>query len=159
MATVRTRADDIQRQMAEIRSLLHWDMREVVNVATTATDWRSHLRAHPWLAIGIAFSTGFLLVPHRRSRPATLVVQPPAADVRDQQVVVKPEKSGRLPLFRWFLGAIIPFAVRAAQSYALSHVENFLANQQSGPRPEAASGPASPGRTARYEGRGFAAHG
>lgn len=158
MATVRTRADDIQRQMAEIRSQLHQDMREVVNVATTATDWRSYLRGHPWLAIGIAFSSGFLLVP-RRSRPATLVVQPPAVDVRDRQVTVKPEKPGRLPFLRWFLGAITPIAVRAAQSYALSHVENFLANPQTGPRPEAASEPASPGRTARYEGRGFAARG
>jgi hypothetical protein len=158
LATVRTRADDIQRQMAEIRSQLHQDMREVVNVATTATDWRFYLRGHPWLAIGIAFSSGFLLVP-RRSRPATLVVQPPAVDVRDRQVAVKLEKPGRLPLLRWFLGAITPIAVRAAQSYALSHVEDFLANQQTGPRPEAASGPASPGRTARYEGRGFAARG
>ena len=103
MATVRIEADEIRRQMAEIRSQLHQDMREVVNVATIATDWRSYLRGRPWLAIGLAFTSGFLLVP-RRSRPSTLVVQPPAVDVRNLQAAEKAEKPGRLPLVRWFLG-------------------------------------------------------
>lgn len=158
MATVRIEADDLRRQMAEIRSQLHQDMREVVNVATIATDWRSYLRGRPWLAIGLAFSAGFLLVP-RRSRPTTLVVPPSAVDVRNLQPAVQAEKPGRLPLMRWFLGAVGPIAVRAAQSYALNYVENFLVNQQAGPRPEAASRPASPGQTSRPEGRRFATRG
>ena len=158
MATVRIEADDLRRQMAEIRSQLHQDMREVVNVATIATDWRSYLRGRPWLAIGLAFSAGFLLVP-RRSRPTTLVVQPSAVDVRNLQAAVQAEKPGRLPLMRWFLGAVGPIAVRAAQSYALNYVENLLVNQQAGPRPEAASRPASPGQASRPEGRRFATRG
>ena len=59
MATVRIETDDIRRQMAEIRSRLHQDVRGVVNVATTATDWRSYVRGRSWLAIGLAFTTGF----------------------------------------------------------------------------------------------------
>lgn len=158
MATVRIETDDIRCQMAEIRSRLHQDVREVVNLATTAADWRSYVRGRPWLAIGLAFTSGFLLVPGR-SRPSTLVVQPSAVDVQNLQAAVQAEKPGRLPLMRWFLGAVGPIAVRAAQLYALNYVENLLANQQAGPRPEAAPRPASPCQTSRPEGRGFATRG
>jgi hypothetical protein len=151
LATVRIEADDIRRQMAEIRSQLHQDMRGVVNVAATATDWRSYVRGRPWLAIGLAFTSGFLLVPGR-SRPTTLVVQPSAVDMGNSQAAVKAEKPGRLTLFRRLLGAVGPIAVRAGQSYAMNYVENLLANQQAGPRPEAASRPASLGPTSRSEG-------
>ena len=158
MATVRIEADEIRRQMAEIRSQLHQDMREVVSVATIATDWRSYLRGRPWLAIGLAFTSGFLVVPGR-SRPSTLIVQPPAVDQHNLQAGVKPERTGRLPLVRWFLGAVGPIAVRAAQSYALNQVENLLARQQTGPQSDAVSRPPSGGQTSRPEGRGFATRG
>jgi hypothetical protein len=158
LATVRIEADEIRRQMAEIRSQLHEDVREVVNVATSATDWRSYIRGHAWLAIGVAFASGYLLVP-RRSRPTTVVVQPPEVDMRNLQAAEKAQKPRRLPLLRWLLGAIGPIAVRAAQSYALNHVENLLANQQTGPPPEAVSRRSSPAQTSRPEGRGFAARG
>jgi hypothetical protein len=154
LATVRSEVDDIRRQMAEIRSQLHRDVREVVNVAATATDWRSYVRGRPWLAIGLAFTSGFLLVP-RRSRPSTLVVQPSAADVQNLQA----GKPGRLPLMRWLLEAVGQIAVRAAQSYATNYVENFLANQQTRPQPEAAPRPASPDQTSHPEGREFATRG
>jgi hypothetical protein len=158
LATVRIETDDIRRQMAEIRSRLHQDVREVVNDAATATDWRSYVRGRPWLAIGLAFTTGYLLVP-RRSRPSTLVVQPSADDVQNLPAAVQGEKPRRLPLMRWFLGAVGPIAARAAQLYAINYVENLLANHQTGPRPEAASRPASPGQTPRPEERGFATRG
>src|SRR5208282_5650420 len=87
LATVRTNADDIRRQMAEIRSQLHQDMRGVVNVAATATDWRTYVRVRPWLAIGLAFTSGFLLVPGR-SRATTLVVQPSAVEMQNLQAGV-----------------------------------------------------------------------
>ncbi len=158
MANVRTNANDIRRQMAEIRSQLHQDMRGVVNVAATATDWRSYVRGRPWLAIGLAFTSGFLLVPGR-SRPTTLVVQPSAVDTGNSHAAIKTEEAGRLPLMRWFLGAVGPIAVRAAQLYALNYVENLLANQQTGPRPEAASRPASQDSISSAERRGFATRG
>jgi len=158
LATVRIEADEIRRQMAEIRSQLHEDVREVVNVASSATDWRSYLRGHPWLAIGLAFTSGYLLVP-RRSRPTTLVVQQPGVELRNLPAAEKVEKPRRLPLVRWLLGAVGPIALRAAQSYALNHVENLLANQQTGPPPEAVSRQSSPGQAPRPAGRGFAARG
>ncbi len=159
MATIRLEADEIRCQMAEIRSELHQDMRGVVNVAATVTDWRSYIRGRPWLAIGVAFTSGFLLVP-RRARDSRLVLQPLALGMEDSQAPVKSENPSRSTLFRSLLGVIGPIAVRAGQSYLMNYVENLLANQQQfGPRPEAASWPSSPGTTARTEERGFATRG
>jgi len=143
LAIVRSDADEIQRAMAEIRSQLHQEMRAVVNEATTATDWRSHVRNNPWLAIGIAFTTGFLFVPSR-SKAATIVVQPSLSDPQNSRTLVEPSKSRRLPIFGWLLSTLGPIVVRAAQTYAVNHVENLLASQQSGPQPHSAPPAGSP---------------
>ena len=158
MATVRIEADEIRRQMADIRAQLHQDMREVVDGATTAADWRSYSEASPWLAIGLAFTSGFLLVPGR-TRPRSLVVQPLAVDPTNLQKAEKAERPGRLFVLRWLLGAVGPVAVRAAQAYALFHLENLLAKQQTGPLPVANPRPAAPGQHAQAEERGFARRG
>jgi len=158
LATVGIEADEIRRQMAEIRSQLHQDVRGVVNVAASATDWRSYLRGRPWLAIGLAFTSGFLLVPGR-TRPTTLVVQPPAVDLHKLRAVEKAEKPGRLTLFRRLLSAIGPIAIRAGQAYAMNYVENLLADQQTGPAAEPLSRSASPGLTSRPAARRFATRG
>ncbi len=155
MAPAGTNADVIRHQMAEIRSQLHQDMRGVVQVATTATDWRSYVRGRPWVAIGLAFTSGFLLVP-RRSQPATLVVQPSAVDTGVSPAAVKP---GRSTLMRKLLDTIGLIAARAGQTYAINYVEHLLANHQPGPRPDAVSRPAVPDPGMRSGGRGFAARG
>jgi hypothetical protein len=158
LATVRSNADDIRHQMAEIRSQLHQEMRGVVNVATTAADWRTYVRSRPWLAIGLAFGSGFLLVPGR-TRLTTRVVQPSAVDPGDSHPALTTGKPGRLTLWRRLLDVAGPIAVRAGQSYAMNYVENLLANQQAGPRPVAAARPASPAPASRSEERGFATRG
>jgi hypothetical protein len=155
LATVRSEADNIRREMAEIRSQLHQDMREVVSVATTATDWRTYVRGHRWLAIGLAFSCGYLLVP-RRSRLSRLVVRPPAIEMGNSQAIVEPEKPGRSTLLRRILDLVGPIAVRAGQSYAINYVENLLANHQTGPQPKTSARPASLGPASRSEERDFA---
>ena len=148
MATARNPADDIQREMALIRSHLFTEMREVVDVVSTVADWHSYIRARPWLAIGAAFATGFLLAP-RRSRPTTVIVQPPATGVLTPVPVPRVEKRARLPVIRWVFNAVVPIAVRAAQAYALKHVESLLENQPDGPQPDAATRTAPPGYTSQ----------
>ena len=146
MATVRNQADDIQREMALIRSQLFHEMREVVDVVSTVADWHSYIRARPWLAIGVAFASGFLLAP-RRGRPTALIVQPSAPGALTPVPVPQIEKRQRLPLIRWVLGAVVPIAVRAAQTYALKHVESLLENQPAGPQAEPTERTAPRGRT------------
>jgi hypothetical protein len=58
--------EDIERQMAEMRSALQQDVRVLANEARTLADWRTHFRAHPWLFCGVAAALGFILVPRAR---------------------------------------------------------------------------------------------
>ena len=138
MATERKEADEIRLQMAKIRNELHQEMREVVGGATAATDWRSYVRNRPWLAISLAFATGYMLVP-RRIRPVSTVVvpvagQPTPLDVKDQASNQLPYKA-----FRWALGIAWPVVIRAAQSFAANALESLLIGQQSGPGPASSS--------------------
>lgn len=127
LAIVRNNADQIQREMAKIRSALHQDMREVVGGASAATDWRSYLRRYPWLAIGGAFAAGYLVVP-RRSRPVVTVVAPAVESYQAPEPLSIAKPAGGVSWMRWGLGLIGPVITRAAQAYALSAVENLLIN-------------------------------
>ena len=61
-------SDDIERQLAKMRSVLDQDVRGLANQARTLVDWRYHFGSHPWLYCGGAAALGFMLVP-RRQRP------------------------------------------------------------------------------------------
>ena len=63
-------SDDIERQLATMRSVLHQDVRDLGTETRTLVDWRYHFRAHPWLYCGGAAALGFMLVPGRE-RPLT----------------------------------------------------------------------------------------
>jgi hypothetical protein len=132
LATALSEVDEIRRQMAMIRSELHHDMREVVAGASAAADWRAYVRQHPWIAAGLAFASGYMLVPRRRSGgsngslPVTSAPNP---------LHSRPQTPGRIHLLRGMLGLIGPVLLRAAQSYALNFIENRLINNPPGESP------------------------
>ena len=151
MATVRAKADDLQRQMAEVRSQLHQEVRGVVQGAKNATDWRSYVRSHPWTALAVAFGSGYFLVPRRSSPPTVHVL--PATGISPQSESSAPSaNTGSWPILGWVLGAVGPIALRAAQSYALASVENLLAKQPTEPAADDASRQDSPNQFARPKG-------
>ena len=59
-------SDWLREQMARVRSHLANDVGEVVEQAKELTDWRRHVRRHPWLCAGAAAALGFMVVPARR---------------------------------------------------------------------------------------------
>ena len=63
-------ADDLRRQLAAARASLSRDAQAVASDARTLTDWRHHVRKHPWLAMGGAAAVGFILAPRRRRHTA-----------------------------------------------------------------------------------------
>jgi hypothetical protein len=140
--------------MAEARSRLHREMREVVQDASSATDWRTYVRSRPWLAIGAAFGVGYFLVPARHRR-VTYVEAPSTTEVA-LQPAGKTKSSLAFSALKWALMGLGPIALRAAQSYAVNHVEDLLARYQfggpasvppgGGPRPSPAWGPRAEGR-------------
>jgi hypothetical protein len=50
----------IQQRMREVRRELSQDL---ASSARDITDWRSYVRASPWLALGAAAAVGYFLVP------------------------------------------------------------------------------------------------
>ena len=72
--------DDIQRQMAALRSALAQDLNGSIDSAKLLADWRYHFRKHPALFCGAAAALGFALVPWRRAaQPAAPAAPEPAA--------------------------------------------------------------------------------
>jgi len=67
-------ADEIQREMREIRAELRDDVQEIVQSANKMADWTTYVTAYPWLCVGAALAAGYLIVPQRA------VVMRPDAD-------------------------------------------------------------------------------
>ena len=141
-------ADDIRRQMAQIRQRLHEDMQGVVAGAEAASDWKHYVRMYPWAAVGVALAAGFLVVPRRRRSVTKTAEKAAEAAVAKFSNTVEPLASVPPPKPEeakkgWIgaaIGLVAPLAVRAAQSYALGYVENWIAQQQAaaeGPTPDA----------------------
>jgi len=141
VSTVPNEVDDIRRQMAEIRRVLHEDVQGVVATAEAATDWRRYLTAYPWVSLGAAFAVGYFIVPRGHPTVATAAelskVQAVVRDTRDQVVeAAKGESQGKSRrkkgLIAAGLGMVAPLVVKAAQSYALSYLEQWMLQQQQG---------------------------
>jgi hypothetical protein len=154
---------EIQRHMAQIRRDMHHEVQGAVRGAQSLTDWRSLVSNHPWLALGTAATVGYLVVPNRRRDAQTFVavgptanlVPPPAPFVRN----APPLQSATWNIWKAVYGLVAPVAMRAAQNYALQHLERLLAAHpfmfpDTPPSSEKAAGPgrpaAHPGPAARF---------
>jgi len=158
-------SNEIQRRMAQIRRDLHEDVRGVVASAEAVTDWRRYIRNYPWTAMGVALAAGYLVVPRRhRSVPHDLATHADVARVREvvegtrdkaegtreKEKEASKERKGLLAMAMALLG---PVALRAAQGYAVSYLENWIVQQQAmaaGPPPQGQA--RAPGGTGRPSG-------
>ncbi|MBL8827936.1 MAG: hypothetical protein JNM18_13245 [Planctomycetaceae bacterium] len=63
--------EKIRREMRELREEFDSDVQQIVAQARTLTDWRSYVRARPWLCAGAAVAAGYVLTPglRRAARP------------------------------------------------------------------------------------------
>jgi hypothetical protein len=119
---------ELQRRMAQIRREMHADVQGAVRGAQSLTDWRSLVGNHPWAALGVALGVGYLVVPHRSSQPKTST--PIISEAPRAPAVVSPASQSRKDRFRpvgMAFGLLGPVLVRAAQNYALNHLEQWLA--------------------------------
>jgi len=58
-------AEEIQREMREIRAELRDDVQDLVVSAEKMADWTQYVNAYPWLCVGAALAAGYLIVPQR----------------------------------------------------------------------------------------------
>lgn len=57
----------IRQRMEEVRCELDEDLQDIVEGARGVGDWRSYVRAYPWVCLGAAAAVGYLIVPrHHR---------------------------------------------------------------------------------------------
>lgn len=163
MATVPNDADEIRRQMAQIRRAMHEDVKEVVATAEAATDWHRYLRAYPWVSLGVAFAVGYVIVPrrHHKTADAIAATQADLSKVRELvettgKKVVETAKAQAEPpgrkkgLIAAGLGLLMPLAWKTAQGYALKYLEQWIMQQQAAalhtvPPPLHPGGGGSPG--------------
>jgi hypothetical protein len=125
-------ADDIRREMAEIRSHLHTGMSHVVGAATTATDWKAWVQGKPWISLGLAFVAGYVAVPRKREDPpaTVFVASPPTGQAVEPQGRKKPLLLRALGLTGGLVG---PLLMRLAQAHAQNWLESQMMGQGGGP--------------------------
>jgi hypothetical protein len=154
LATVTDDIDEIRRRMAQIRRELHEDVQEVVAGAEAVADWRRYIRMYPWAAVGTAAAVGYLIVPKRRRSVPRDVARKADVEAAIESVrePAPAEVKRRKSLIGAALGMLVPLALRAAQNYAMSYLEQWIAQQQqqymasAGPPPGATPTPRGPGR-------------
>lgn len=137
--------DQIRREMARIRTDLHFGVQQTVEGVRSLTDFTSYIRNAPWLSIGLAVAVGFILVPGRRRSEGR------EPEIRYLAASEEERPRRRKGLVRAAIGLVAPLAIRGAQHYAMEMMETFLANKSVPPRPAAeenrprtaASGPRS----------------
>jgi len=124
--------DDIRRQMAQIRRDMHLDVSQVVGEVEDAMDWRSVIRNHPYITIGIGLAAGYFIVPkrHRRAERATAAIRPLMEASMTPQYETAPPERPRKSLGRrvvgWGLGMLWPLVSQSAQAYASMWLESQL---------------------------------
>jgi hypothetical protein len=55
----------IQQRMKEVRCDLDKDIQGIVEVTRDLRDWRSYVRAYPWVCVGAVLSAGYCIAPRR----------------------------------------------------------------------------------------------
>jgi hypothetical protein len=123
---------DIQRRMAQIRHDMHQEVQGAVEGARTLTDWKSLVRSYPWTSLSIAAAIGYFVVPKRRAEPSKIV----AVAAHGPEVSTNMRKENSEGVARVTMGSVLgtafgllsPLVIRAAQTYALTYFEQWLAN-------------------------------
>lgn len=120
-------ADELQRQMREVRAELRDEVQEIVENARVLADWQYYVRQYPWLCLGAAAALGYLVVPQRIQ-----VIKPDSkaiADmIRQHQVAVKTEVKPQPPpgLLGGLVNMAAGMAVQGLLAVASAQLNQFL---------------------------------
>ena len=128
MATVSS-AEDIQREMREVRADLRGNVQEIIQQAGGLTDWQEYVKAYPWLALGAAAMVGFLVVP---SRPT--IIHPDSKQLLELAKSQKVHLEMNQPAARsGIVGSLVGMAGSFALQAGMSALSTYLAQLQSPP--------------------------
>lgn len=110
-------ADDIIERMQRVRRNVSQDVAGIVETARTLSDWRLHVRQHPWVLLGGAAALGFLLAPRKKKIPGD-DARELAALLKKYNVSVATPSTPTKSLAQTLLGMAAPFAMRHVMGFA-----------------------------------------
>ncbi|HUG89714.1 MAG TPA: hypothetical protein VML55_02700 [Planctomycetaceae bacterium] len=132
-------AEQLRRQMAQVRVSLGEEAEQIAQNARTVTDWRYYVGSYPWASLAVAAALGFLVVPRRLE-----VISPDASTLarlaRQDRLVVKPKaeaepKKGMAgTLFTFLSSMVIRGALTAIGQQVAAY---FTAHPEQNGRPQA----------------------
>jgi hypothetical protein len=128
MSPLTSQAEDVQREMRQVRAELRDDVQQVVASAQVLGEWRRYVRTAPWLSLGAAAAVGYFLVPSRM-----MVIRPDAKALlelaRAKKLELKMDSPGvQRPSLLKSIAAAAAGSVMQAGMALLSHQLNqFLA--------------------------------
>ena len=136
-------ADEIVKRMQDVRREVGVDVQGIRESAKTLSDWRYHVKNHPWMCVGAAAALGFFVVPKRKAVPTE--------DAKELVDLLKKHNlnAGPMPaaskgLAATIIGMAAPFVMRAATQAAQQYFKDGsgpLASLFGGP----GAGKATPG--------------
>lgn len=132
-SSFKSEISNIQREMARARRQIHDDLGGAIDGVQTLTDWRTIVRAYPWVSLGIAAAAGYVIVPRRKAASVAAPVE--TRLVRDDRIApLAQPATGRSGVGKWALlsstfAMLSPIALRLAQTYALRYLERWLNGQ------------------------------
>jgi hypothetical protein len=133
-------AEQLRREMAQVRRDLVEEADQIAENARTVTDWRYYVRTYPWASMAVAAAVGYIVVPRR------LEVLTPDPDTlarlaRQDRLVVKPKAEAEpkkgLPgtLFTFLSSMVIRGALAAIGQQVAAY---FTAHPEQNDQPQAA---------------------
>ena len=139
-------AEQLRRQMAQVRVDLGEDAEQIAENARTMTDWRYYVSSYPWASMAVAAAVGYIAVPRR------LEVISPSPEVlaklaNQDRLVVKPKaeaepKKGLAGTLFTFLSSMVVRGALAAIGQQVA--AQFTAKPEQAGRP--APAPVTSGR-------------
>lgn len=129
-----SQADRLRQEMRTIRRELGGDVEEIVEHAERLMDWRYYVERFPWVSVGAALVTGYLVVP---GRYVTLPTDERTLEKLAERIPVVMKQKAE-PAKQGIIAGLVTmgtgFLMRAAMGYATQQVQKMMA-QNSAPRP------------------------
>ena len=118
-------AESVRARMQQLRCEIDGDVEDMAISARTMVDWKHYVKTYPWVCLGAAVATGFLIVPKRSRviRPDLATLTEPA---RTGHLVVTPASAATHGLIDALLAAVANIAVRKATAYLGQGAESLL---------------------------------
>lgn len=134
-------AENIQREMRQVREELRADVREVVSntqdlmdAARVLTQWQTYVRRYPWACLGAAAAVGYFVVPSQ-----TRVIKPDTESLmelaRSKKLVVQVDSTAaKQPgMMKGLLGMAAGTAMQIGMAIVSKQLNQFLASAAQAP--------------------------